>query len=166
MIDFKLANILIEPDDFTKGYQGIYFDANAQTSFDHASSALEFQGQVDFFSYFNAISWGKWVRYASLDNLWLHFELSGDATVVKQTIAKAGDTTPSVAGTLLEAPASPLRQSFDIELDTPDEAALISFRLSTEGTASLCNAYYYTKIDDNRIRPVKLALATTTFKKE
>ena len=79
MIDFKLANVLIEPDDFTESHRSIYFHADAQTSFDQASSALVFQGQVDFFSYFNAVSWCKWTRYASLDNLWLHLELSGDA---------------------------------------------------------------------------------------
>lgn len=166
MIDFKLANVLIEPDDFTESHQGIYFNTDAQASFDRASSALVFQGQVDFFSYFNAVSWCKWTRYASLDNLWLHLELSGDAVSVIQAVAKMDDQSPSTTDTLLEVPASPSPQSFDVELNVSDETALTSFVLATTGSASLRSAYYYTKIDEDRIRPVKLALATTTFKKE
>lgn len=166
MINFKLANVLIEPDDFTEGHRGIYFNADALASFDQASSALAFQGRIDFFSYFNAVSWCKWTRYASLDNLWLHLELSGDVVTISQTVAKMDDESPTTADMLLEVPASPSPQSFDVELNVSDETALISFVLTTTGSASLRSAYYYTKIDDNRIRPVKLALATTTFKKE
>ncbi len=76
-----------------------------------------FQGQVDFFSYFNAVSWCKWTRYASLDNLWLHLELSGDGASISQNVPKMDDQSPTTTDTLLKVPASPSPHGFDIDLN-------------------------------------------------
>lgn len=166
MIDFKLANVLVELDDFTEDHVDIFYRASGATSPDVETHALSFEGNIDFFTYFNAISWCKWTKYASIDNLWLHLELCGDAVKTTQRSAKLADKHSEPDGILIDVPASLDFKTFDVQLKTEEEVALIAFALETDGKAFLRNAYYYTKVDETRIRNVKLALATTTFKKE
>lgn len=166
MVDFKLANILIKPDDFTEDYRDIFFRNAEGASYSHDSESLVFSGKVDFFTYFNALSWGKWKRYASLDNAWLHLEIKGDRTRICQVAATTSDKCCNPVTELTEHPGTESFTEFELQLSCSDDFALISFVLESSGITSIRNAYYYTKIAESRILPVELALATTTFQKE
>ena len=53
------------------------------------------------------------------------------------------------------------------ELDIPQtDKDILSFVLQVRGSAKLYDAYYYAEVEESAINPVKLALSTTTFKKE
>lgn len=166
MIDFKLANILIRPDDFTEDYRDIFFRADDSVFYSHETDSLSCSGAVNFFTYFNALSWNKWKQYTSLDNVWLHLEIMGNPTRITQVAATSSDRRDSAVAVLAECPESSSFKEYDLSLSCDDNTALVSFVLETHGVAFIRNAFYYTKISENRVLPVELALATTTFKKE
>ena len=56
-------------------------------------------------------------------------------------------------------------QAVDVQL--PDStSALVGFKLVSKDEVCVSNAYFYTVVDEERIRPVNLAVSTTTFRKE
>lgn len=55
--------------------------------------------------------------------------------------------------------------TLDIPLELNDDV-LVGFLLETQGAVQIRNSYYYTEVNDENIRPVELALCTTTFKNE
>ena len=77
MTHFRLANVLFASDDFMVQNSELFYRSEGMTRPDSDGSALAFTGEVDFLTYFNAFSNAKWRKYASLDNVWLHLELSG-----------------------------------------------------------------------------------------
>ena len=77
MTHFRLANVLFASDDFMVQNSELFYRSEGMTRPDSDGSALAFTGEVDFLTYFNAFSNAKWRKYASIDNVWLHLELSG-----------------------------------------------------------------------------------------
>lgn len=55
--------------------------------------------------------------------------------------------------------------TLDIPLELNDDV-LVGFLAGDTGTVQIRNSYYYTEVNDENIRPVELALCTTTFKNE
>ena len=167
---FKLCNILIKPEPFLEGHLGMYWDdAQGSASWDEDVGALALRGTVDFTTFFNSLSALKWQRYTGIEEYWLHIELSGDPC--------------SVLGTGLASSRSdrvvephPLATFEGSEPDGAPEAfesriplfgtELAGFQVASEGTTYLHAAWYFADVDEERVRPVELALATTTFKNE
>jgi len=165
---FKLANVLLEADDFLKDDVALLYRTSPTATAASRDGVFQFSGEVDFCTYFNAISAEKWRRYAGLVSIRLHLELSGDPCRVKTVgLAKAPSGGPvretASTSTLFDA-ASDFKTH---ELDIPIADAVVSgFTLATAGRARVRNIYYYTLVDEAQVREVNLALCTTTFKKE
>lgn len=165
MITYRLSNVLIKPDDFTARYPELYYRC-ATSSYDAVAEALAFQDSIDFFTYFNAFSAGKWKRYTIVEQVYLHMELSGDACDVFQLRA-AENAQETMCGTAPLARFSGSQSFEPLEVELPlSEDSLVSFCLKSSGATQVKNAYYYTKVDPDAIRPIGLVLSTTTFKKE
>lgn len=186
MIKFKLGNILFQVQDHFSAFPGILYKANGVVNYSISNGSLAFGGKIDFLTYFNAISCQKWQRYTSIDNINLHIELSGDPcdifmmgvdlnavsesdnppikVVLSESAVRANVAAHRISDAVKFAGSSDY-QSLEIVL--PFNGLLLGgFILNTEGVTEIRNAYWYTNVSEDRIRPIKLALSTTTFQKE
>lgn len=172
----KLSNVVLRPSDFMEQYQEVYFRANKEVRYDDSVAALRMRSRVDFFTYFNACSVMKWKQYAKIDNFKLRLVLSGDPCIIQFRGISKGDNE-SIAlssGQRLifdqEKAIYGLQEKkavyvFDLDIPQTDKE-LVSFILDIRGETLLHDAFYFTEVEESDINPVKLALSTTTFKKE
>ncbi len=172
---FKLANLLFS-DDFLAESPELLYRADGVVDFDAADRTFAVAGAVDFLTYFNAFPLAKWREYTGLDNLALHIEVAGadfDATILRAYPQGQGDgitarveedavrhlgASDDFATYLLEIP---------IESEShPLDATLLGLRIEAPDAVVIRNAYFLTRVPDDAIRPVRIALVTTTFDNE
>ena len=165
---FKLANVLLDVDDFLQDDRDLLYRTGENARVYTVGDALHFSGEVDFCTYFNAVSVAKWRKYAGLVSVRLHLELAGDpCRVHTMGLKQKSEGAPAEAilqgGSLFDASADYRTHELDIPMG---EAVVSGFKLSTAGRARVRNVYYYTLVEESQVREVSLALCTTTFRKE
>lgn len=165
---FKLMNILLETTPQFYQAPGLYCASNnAILRDEHGDWVLLGPGTFDFTTFFNAVSVQKWRRYTVAHAFHLHLELKGAACFYVQTRA---DTytwySEKLPETKRDLPASDEWTSYEFDIQTQDADIMDGFILSSDGDVRIRNSYYFTDVDDSALRPVELALCTTTFKKE
>lgn len=186
MPDFKLANVLLHVDDHLSSFPEVLYRADGTTFRSSEDGSLGFGGSLDFLTYFNGISCSKWRQYADVSDIRLHLELAGDPCTIgfsgvgEHDVSAADAPSPALNNgeSAVKAPVSAKALgdavvfggssefvSFDLVL--PAEGLLLGgFTLASSGTTKVKNAYWYTAVPAERIRDIRLALATTTFRKE
>lgn len=165
---FKLANVLFRAGDFLKDDMDLLYKPAKGARITVLGDVMHFSGEVDFCTYFNAISASKWRQYAGLVSIRLHLELAGDPCRVNTVgLGRNVDGGPvrevARGGALFDATLDYKTHEVDIPLS---DAVVSGFSLATAGRARVRNVYYYTLVDESQVRDVRLALCTTTFKKE
>ena len=165
---FKLANVLLQADDFLENDVDLLYRTSPGARAYSINGALYFSGEIDFCTYFNSVSVAKWRHYAHLVSIRLHIELAGDPCRVNTVgLARHGDGAPvqevAHGGALFDYSLDYKTHEIDIPMG---DAVVSGFSLATAGRARVRNVYYYTLVEESQIRDVKLALCTTTFKKE
>ena len=125
-------------------------------------------GVYDFTTFFGALSTLKYRAYTVAKDFYIHLEVKGAACELLQTRADSftWDNAETIEETKVAFPASDEWVVYDEKLLASGADVLNAVLLSTTGEVLIRNAYYYTVLDDGALRPVELALATTTFKKE
>ena len=173
MIKHKLSNVVLKIEKHMTQYPEVYYRtdnvAGGSAEFDEETNALAISGKVDFLTYFNCCSVAKWRKYANVQKVLLHLELSGDVATLQFNGMTHKDSHPSI---LMEGRRllGGIKQEdghtvFEIEVPFTDKD-IVGFVLQVRGIAYLHDAFYYTEVDEMNINSVKLALSTTTFKKE
>lgn len=168
-INHKIANIVLEENPRSLMYPSLYCCSSKPIMYIKESEewSLPDVGTYDFTTYFNSVSIQKWRKYADVDNLYLHLKLKGAPHIVFTTSAQAFSRTSQITALAVESKeATDEFVTYDIELPITSEDVIVSFQIETAGEVIIGDSYYYTKVDSERIRPVELALCTTTFKKE
>lgn len=165
MQNFPLANVLLRPDEFAARFPELYYRAS-DAVYDEESGALSFSGEVDFSTYFNALPLCKWKCYAHIGVIKLAIEIAGAACEVFFAELCEGSNTAAVSPAPLTV--SEKRHDFRMyEIEIPEsDAPLISIVLRSRGTCLVRSAKFLTEVELGSIRSVKLALGTTTFRKE
>ena len=169
MTQFKLANVLL--DDMRQFHEAPRLFCHSSTTVlpagDDGIATLTRAGSFDFLTYFNGLSVIKWREYTIADNFHLHFEAKGAAAKYSQTHADSYDYYAQIVeGSEVDIPASEEWSSYDFDLAAAPHDVLVSFRLETEGAFEIRNAFFFTEVDESKIRNVELAVSTTTFRKE
>lgn len=172
MIKHKLSNVVLKIADHMKDYPEVYYRVDSTNDgsavFNEADQALEIAGRVDFLTYFNSCSVAKWKKYTNIQRIKLHLELAGDACVIQFVGISHKDKNASVLAEgqrLVGGVEKNGHLVFEIDAPATDKD-ILGFVLQVRGKAQLFDAYYFTEIEEDAINPVKLALSTTTFKKE
>lgn len=165
---FKIMNILLENSPQFFKAPGLYCSAdNAIFQDSDGEWILRGPGTFDFTTFFNAVSVSKWREYTVATSFHLHLELKGAASIYTQTRA---DTytwySEKLESTEMQLAASEEWKSYDFDIVTQANDVMDGFILVTDGDVSIRNSYYSVDVDPSSIRPVELALCTTTFKKE
>lgn len=172
MVKHKLSNIVLKIADHMRSYPDVYYRvdkaAGDSAVYDTDEQALKISGKVDFFTYFNSCSVGKWRKYTGIENIKLHLELVGDSCTIQFVGMSHEDRTPSVLAEgqrLTGGVEKNGRIIYEIEIPRTDKEVL-GFVMQARGEVKIFSAYYFAEVDEKDINPVRLALSTTTFKKE
>ena len=77
-MNFKLANIILRVDKHAAMHPELYYRVlSGDVSYNDGIHSLHINGNVDFLTYVNGLSAGKWRRYASVGRVILHMALFG-----------------------------------------------------------------------------------------
>ena len=178
MIEHRLANILLQVEPRAAAYPGIWYHAGggsveyveATRAEDDAAVAadttvagtLRITGIVDFTTYLNGISAAKWQRYTGVDDIRLHLELAGDGCELLLEGVPEGQDELVTCGTVR---VSAGEGAVDVRIPTAG-MTLAGFAIRTQGEVLLRAGHYYARVDESQVNDVRLAIASTTFKKE
>ena len=166
--DYRLCNIVLNDGARSDEYPELYV-RKSEPVFNEGDGSLVLCGAAcvrhDFATYFNAFSNAKWRKYTRIDNV--HLRICAQGTFEVRLVAY--EQTLARPKRVLLASESYDFEDFDwVDLAYPEgnDALFLTFEIISYGKLSMREAYYYTRIDKALIRPVELAVATTTFKKE
>ncbi len=186
MTKFKLVNILLQLPEHLRCYPQMLYRSSGSVDYQERDNSLAFEGRLDLLTYFNALSAEKWQRYAAIETVQLHLELVGDASEVillgVEQDALSPQDAPGIdqvgASSLIKASVHPKQLTVPhhfkgsseytaLDLDVPlDGMTLIGFALVSKGVTAVRNGYWCTEVAADRVRDVRIAIATTTFKNE
>lgn len=168
MRQLKLANVLLEDTpQFAAEPTLICRSSTVTHAAGDGSWVLPGPGSHDFTTFFNALSVKKWRTYTVCSSFFLHIEVQGAPCRIVQTRADTFSWyTEEVAGTEHALDGSEAWRVLDIPLAVADDDVVVGFKIETQGTVRVRNGHYGTLVDEADIRPVELALCTTTFKRE
>lgn len=164
--EFKLANVLLEDNDRAQDYPELYCRTSKPIPFDGQKGAFVLfpYEKFDFATFFNMLPVKKWQRYTGIDEVHLRLEVSGACEIsflgISETMAKPKRVR--LGGVRVDS------EDFEtVEFSFGEaDADLLSFEIVTWGLCHLRKGFYYANVPEDRIRPVELALATTTFRQE
>lgn len=167
-LPYRLQNVCMEQMPQFVQQPGLLCHSSQPVIFEDGGELLLTAADAfDFTTFFGSLSSCKWREYTIAQTFHLHVELKGAASTVIQTFADSFSYTPQrVEDKRFEVPACEDWHVLDFELAPDPVAGIDGFIVETRGAVRMRNAYYYADINENLIRPVELALATTTFKKE
>lgn len=176
-IDHTLSNIVLPKGAEPLGGWDLYIKTPEGSVCAPEINGCLLQGSVDFFTYFNACSLAKWKKYAGIKRVYLHLEFANEAINKEHacTIQFFGrsylDSAASslASGVRLTSTMGKTKENgslvFDLLIPETDYE-VIGFALDVRGGVVLEKAYYYARVAEEQINPVKIALCTTTFLKE
>ena len=176
-IDHTLSNIVLPKGAEPLGGWDLYIKTPEGSVCAPEINGCLLQGSVDFFTYFNACSLAKWKKYAGIKRVYLHLEFANEAINKEYacTIQFFGrsylDSAASslASGVRLTSTMGKTKENgslvFDLLIPETDYE-VIGFALDVRGGVVLEKAYYYARVAEEQINPVKIALCTTTFLKE
>lgn len=176
-IDHTLSNIVLPKGAEPLGGWDLYIKTPEGSVCAPEINGCLLQGSVDFFTYFNACSLAKWKKYAGIKRVYLHLEFANEAinkeyacTIQffgRSYLASAASSLAS--GVRLTSTMGKTKENgslvFDLLIPETDYE-VIGFALDVRGGVVLEKAYYYARVAEEQINPVKIALCTTTFLKE
>lgn len=167
-MQLKLANIILE--ELPQFVQEPTLCCRSTSVYKVSNGEMHFfdAGSYDFTTFFGALSTQKWRKYSVAKDFYVHLELKGAACSIEQTRADSftWDNPEVVKGSCVDYCDSEEWAVYDSKLLGSETDVLNAFVINSSGALSIRNAFYYTTVDDVDVRPVELALATTTFKKE
>ena len=69
-MQFKLANVVLKVEKHAKDFPELYYRVlSGDVSYSDDFHSLHINGNVDFLTYVNGLSAGKWHQYASVDSV-------------------------------------------------------------------------------------------------
>lgn len=173
--EIKLQTILLPQGEPYTSLLKMYDRGEEKKITDKGTMLLE-KGQVfDGSTYFNSCPARKWFLYTKLSEITLKLCIRGNFTV-KLFAHKVENVTPIEEnaafslehhGKMLHSESYSCQEETEFRFAYPkEEAELYSFQLIAHDACELIKGSYVGEVEETDIRPVVLAMAITTFKKE
>lgn len=165
---FRFSNVVLEREPRCAQHPLLYCRSDVPFVFDEGEGAwlLPGPGAFDFTTYFNALPVRKLREVTAARGFSLHLELKGAACSVRLTsIDRFGRLGPLGAAPR-ELAALDGWRALDMPVEPRDGDVLAGFAIDAEGPVWIRESSYALEMDEEALRPVELAVAMTTFKKE
>lgn len=125
---------------------------------------LQKNTHVDFSTYFNCLQVKYWKKHTNVKSFGVELEFSGDATL---EIISLSRTAKNIDREVLYQSFITSKERKKIEINIPDtERSLVYFSIAAHSDFKIYGGEYYGFIEEDDIRDIRIAIATTTFKKE
>lgn len=163
----RIQNLILPTETKHKACRKLFYRrATGVVDEEKKSLWLGFAQTVDFVTYMNACSWRKWQKYTGARRLKLHLVLGGGkAKISLLGYHQAGlDTVRQEFGTEVVE----LEQGGEWEHEFPEnDEQMVGFELAALSPELEIKAGYFTvEVGEKKLQPVRLAIATTTCRKE
>ncbi len=163
----KLQNIIFPTQKrFIPHTKMFYFGEGMEQSANKEYWGIAEYHTVDFAAYFNSFSIKKWLKYTEIDNVKICLTMKGEFKIrISGYYMNRGPLQEEV---LWEDNFS-LQEKKELILNIPEvseKITIIGFQIVGYKECCLYGGYYATEIEEKKKKEVRLALATTTFKKE
>jgi GT2 family glycosyltransferase len=126
--------------------------------------SLEKGQKVDFTTYLNACSYRKWKKYTIAGTLMLTLDLKGQA-VISYVGYRKDKTKLQRTEYKTERDERTGRRETTFTYPENDEQ-ILGFELTALDVCVIHGGYFSAEVDERKLNPVELCLATTTMKKE
>lgn len=121
----------------------------------------------DFSTYFNSFSYEKWKKYTEIKDVWLELDVVGKFRIelMGHFVNASGDITKEWLGQ--HEYTVKKRRKISIPIPASCNSSVIAFQIHVfEKNVTIYGGGYSSNVDEKHIRPLHIALATTTFQKE
>lgn len=119
----------------------------------------------EFFTYYNSLSIGKWKKYTNVDNASIVLDIKGDFDINLFGHYKVGNNIQRE--NFIQTSRNCIKREI-IELPYPEtmQSIVVAFEISAKSDLCVYDMYYGARVKDKHIKSPKIAMVTTTFKKE
>ena len=119
---------------------------------------------ADMMTYFNCLQVSRWNKYTGVDNFKINLTFKGKFAIELYEIYRNSD---NVCFNLIQNTVYSSKAKTEIVIDVPEtDKDLIGFKLVALEDSCFYKAWYSADIEEENIRDIHIALATTTFKKQ
>lgn len=119
---------------------------------------------ADFMTYYNCLQTARWELYTDVRSFSLDIEFRGKFSIELYEVYKNSD---NVNFNLIKNEVFESEAKTFISIDIPEtEHKLIGFKLTALSDTEIYSGFYSGEISEEKIRSIKISLATTTFKKQ
>lgn len=131
---------------------------------EHSFCGISAYAKIDFATYFNSFSLGKWKEYTEMQNLDLELTAVGDFRVkLVGYLIEDGILQQVALGDYRVNHETERTVSFSYD---KSDAAIVAFEIYTYSECRILKGGYVISVPAEGVRDITLALATTTFKQE
>lgn len=165
-MQLRIQNLILPTEPKHKACRKLFYRRTAGVVDEEKKSLwLGFAQSVDFVTYMNACSWQKWQKYTGVQHLKLHIILNGKAKISLLGYHQEGLETVRRD---FDSRVIDLSGESEWEYEFPDNnEQMVGFELAAlSPELELVEAYYTVEIEEKTLQPVRLAIATTTCRKE
>ena len=161
----RFANIIFENRLQEDRHSRLFYRGSGQAWKEGKTYFLSPNSFFDFTTYFNSLSVGKLRLYTSASSFSLHLELRGGRCEIQKGRAGSFSHNGEFEKEGLSVPASQEWQSFSIPFSPKESDVLLSFAIKThEEKVEVGKCYWELEVEEKE--DVRLAIVSTTFKKE
>ncbi len=164
MDNYRIQSFVLPRESIHKMCRDLFFHADAFVDNYENCLFLGVGKTADFTTYLNGCLWAKWKKYTNVENLSLHIELEGKAQLTyvgysmkhREIIRKDFDILRNDYGE---------RRTVDYQFPENDEI-IVGVEISAISNVKIYNGFYTVECDNEKLRKVDIAIATTTYRKE
>ena len=172
-VKFKLQNIILKSNKYLDDHLGMMYRGDS-FSYNKIKSAFTLKAGdfVEFFTYFNSFSIGKWKKYTNAGDIELNLVCKGK---FKITMFGHYHDGAEILKEFYPSKEYDLKEKTEISLFVPRQirATTVGFQIDVydtedENDEDFCfySGYWSTIVDDSKINDVRISIVTVTFKKE
>lgn len=168
MREITLANLVLGDGEFLSNDMSLVARPLAGGSLEpKVDGSLAVTGTVDFTTYLNCLPLAKWRRYADVTEIRLVIDSCGGEFDLLASHLSDGDDMPRYE-LVAHGLGGEGREEVVCEMPADEQDVVTGFAIRPCGdeTVSVFGGRWVTTVDEKRIRDIRLAIATTTFRKE
>lgn len=165
-VKFKLQNLILQSGQLPEEHTAMLY-RGARLRYDPWYSAyfLNRGDFTEFFTYFNSLSYEKWRKYTRAGEIYLVLRAKGNFSVQLFGHYREGREIRKEFYPVHEIREKSMRE---VEIPLPEHVngTVIGFQLWAGEGFSIEGGGWYTRVDREQVREIRISVATTTFRKE
>ena len=168
-LEYKLGNAILPNDERTRCYTDLFCRTSSAFRFTGNNDDIELcaGGKYDFATFIGSLSIGKWCEYTTIDNVHLRIDIEGRGEISIYGLEYQPEFHVAKRYLIDVVPFDETSdKALDFDLTKHTGYTSLAFGISCFDNCVLRDAYWYSLVDETKIRDVELSICITTFKKE